>query len=654
MGIEIYSQTKRKGISTHMAHTIYQLHEKVVAMPRLQLARTVRFRHVIADYIMRRSERMVRKRNSNTEKIRILHQYIARRIGGYDFTRRQDAEPLFYDQQARQGKDHILLQKEAFIARLKYVGYSPQELFDSLAEASCEWTGLVRTAIYELKTTVKKNKVEYDLVFKSSKVHHLKFDPQVQDDVVKSAKTMRFDSFHIGTLSRSQHERMYTDPKVLQSFLEDKGLIVTSLFQRDSYLIHNKLGLPSNTPYDHIDKALLATTGTGICFTLGTPILGKESRPLGIILGASDERERAINESLLETLEHFSRLSSVLWFQEKLDDHDNELKLEKAFNAVVNSIKGTRETEIEILNEGTMRILLNVIAARDKFNPIHSERVYDFVMDIAQYIDLSPKEREALKQCILHDVGKIAIPDKVLNKSSTLVGREYDIIKTHAREGYDSVKDVPIYWMAALFALLHHENYAWSGYENIKMKNEWIEDGIRVNLLVSIVHVADVFDTITSDRPYKKAQSLDYALKELFLGCYSSMHPVPVLAAFQAIKTFLLGKEASDVQQKKYRIEDRAQLLLSLDWYIAILSRIATHYPILKVLDAFTDKELPDPSQRYAALAKLKGRFISLLMMLQRDLDAPVDQRKLSHVMREWGNTLSRRLNDKRDEPLRP
>ena len=139
----------------------------------------------------------------------------------------------------------------------------------------------------------------------------------------------------------------------------------------------------------------------------------------------------------------------------------------------------------------------------------------------------------------MHDTGKIGIPDEILKAPRKLTPEEWDIMKTHSQIGYDilSKSSNPIFTLAAEIALGHHEKWDGSGYPNNLVGKE-IPESAR------IVAVADVFDALTMDRPYKKAWSIDDALE--FIRTNSGAHFDPMIVeAFCDIQGQLL-----DIRQK--------------------------------------------------------------------------------------------------------
>ena len=125
----------------------------------------------------------------------------------------------------------------------------------------------------------------------------------------------------------------------------------------------------------------------------------------------------------------------------------------------------------------------------------------------------------------LHDIGKIAIPDKILNKPGKLEPEEFNIMKEHAYHGFQIVKKIPFLAEAAEIVYSHQEWFNGSGYPR-GLKGEQIPLGAR------IFSVADTLDAITSDRPYRAKQPIAAARKEIELWSGRQFDP-------EVVKTFL-------------------------------------------------------------------------------------------------------------------
>ncbi len=157
-------------------------------------------------------------------------------------------------------------------------------------------------------------------------------------------------------------------------------------------------------------------------------------------------------------------------------------------------------------NLSLLRSLGNAIAKRDSDTDAHNYRVTFYAVALAEAMNL-PKQEVAnlVVGAFLHDVGKIGIPDRILLKPDKLTTDEFGIMKTHALLGIEIVADNPWLAGAALTIRHHHERFDGSGYP----------DGLggdAIPRVARIFSVVDVFDALTSERPYKKPMSLAEAL----------------------------------------------------------------------------------------------------------------------------------------------
>jgi len=178
--------------------------------------------------------------------------------------------------------------------------------------------------------------------------------------------------------------------------------------------------------------------------------------------------------------------------------------------------------QVARLNEDTYKLFIGVIKvvagaidAKDPYTQGHSQRVSEFSVAIAEELGLS---REAINHVriggILHDVGKIGVPDAILKKAGGLSEQEFDEIKKHPLRGYEIMRQEELRWLLReeLPALLeHHERPDGRGYpHHLTDKN--------ISLIGRIVHVADVFDALTSDRPYHTGRTPEVAIGILQKG----------------------------------------------------------------------------------------------------------------------------------------
>lgn len=163
---------------------------------------------------------------------------------------------------------------------------------------------------------------------------------------------------------------------------------------------------------------------------------------------------------------------------------------------------------------GTVKALAAAIDGKDPYTRGHSERVSRFSMAIAQRLGLLDDEIEKIRiSALLHDVGKIAIDDKILKKPAALTDEEYEIMKGHPQKGYKIMSQIPAMKEFLPGMYMHHEMVNGMGYpQGLK--------GDEIPLMGKIVAVADTFDAMTTDRPYQKAMKFEDALAriESFVG----------------------------------------------------------------------------------------------------------------------------------------
>ncbi|HSV31590.1 MAG TPA: HD-GYP domain-containing protein [Atribacteraceae bacterium] len=162
----------------------------------------------------------------------------------------------------------------------------------------------------------------------------------------------------------------------------------------------------------------------------------------------------------------------------------------------------TKKSQLALL-----RALTAAIDAKDPYTRGHSARVAELSLAIAEKIRLSNRGREMLEYAsLLHDVGKIGINDSILSKSSGLDDEEYLVVKEHPVIGEEIISEVDFLREAARFVRAHHERCDGSGYPDRKR-------GSEIPLEARILAVTDVFDALTSDRPYRKAYPVEEALR---------------------------------------------------------------------------------------------------------------------------------------------
>jgi putative nucleotidyltransferase with HDIG domain len=184
--------------------------------------------------------------------------------------------------------------------------------------------------------------------------------------------------------------------------------------------------------------------------------------------------------------------------------------------------------QIEHSYEDTLQALGAAIDLRDTETAGHSQRVCRYSLEIARAMGWSDKQLRSLARgAYLHDIGKLGVPDGILLKPGPLTADERKLMQQHVQIGFDLVKDIPFLADAAEILLMHHERYEGGGYPR-GLKGEEILLGAR------IFAVADTFDAITSDRPYRRASSFQSA-RETIRHLSGSQFDPQVVDAFLGI-----------------------------------------------------------------------------------------------------------------------
>jgi putative nucleotidyltransferase with HDIG domain len=192
----------------------------------------------------------------------------------------------------------------------------------------------------------------------------------------------------------------------------------------------------------------------------------------------------------------------------KVENRTYQTNLESLVKARTNQLTlamGNLERSYDI----TLEALGDALDLKDRETEGHSKRVTAFTIAIARAMGMPREQINTIARgAFLHDIGKMAIPDKILNKPGKLEPHEMDIMKEHAYHGYQIVRKIPFLLEAADIVYSHQEKFDGTGYPR-GLKGEQIPLGAR------IFSIADTFDAITSDRPYRPAQSAQAAREEI-------------------------------------------------------------------------------------------------------------------------------------------
>lgn len=166
--------------------------------------------------------------------------------------------------------------------------------------------------------------------------------------------------------------------------------------------------------------------------------------------------------------------------------------------------------------------LLSVMKRYDKDTATHCVRVRDLAVKLAAQIGFSDEVMQEVSiAALLHDIGKLTIPKNILCKPDKLTSAEFNIIKQHSENGYKILVQLPQMEYVAEYVLYHHELYNGLGYPKGKLKRD-------IPLISRMLTLVDVYESITSDRVYRRAMTYQKAVKVIEDGRATLFDPVLV------------------------------------------------------------------------------------------------------------------------------
>jgi ribonuclease P protein subunit RPR2 len=207
-----------------------------------------------------------------------------------------------------------------------------------------------------------------------------------------------------------------------------------------------------------------------------------------------------------ELIQEIERLREELARRER-ESADKELQLERYAADLRETFKQERARAQELRDSymATVRALSNAVEKRDAYTGKHAERVAAYGMAIAQALRLPLGEQPEIEfGFLLHDIGKVAIPDAILWKPDALTDKERAVVEDHPRIGSEIISGIGFLGHAADVVRSHHERWDGKGYP----------DGLageKIPIAARVFAVADVLDALTTDRPYRPASTLTVA-----------------------------------------------------------------------------------------------------------------------------------------------
>ncbi len=234
----------------------------------------------------------------------------------------------------------------------------------------------------------------------------------------------------------------------------------------------------------------------------------------------------------------------------KVENRTYQTNLESLVKARTDQLQAAMAS-LERSYDITLETLGDALDLKDRETEGHSKRVTAFTIAIARAMGLPREQINTIARgAFLHDIGKIAIPDRILNKPGKLEPDEMTIMKEHAYHGYQIVKKIPFLAEAADIVYSHQEHFDGSGYPR-GLKGEQIPLGAR------IFSVADTLDAITSDRIYRAAQSLQAARAEIATWAGRQFDP-EVVKVFLEMPDNIWDDLRREIHDQIYRVAHSA------------------------------------------------------------------------------------------------
>jgi putative nucleotidyltransferase with HDIG domain len=209
---------------------------------------------------------------------------------------------------------------------------------------------------------------------------------------------------------------------------------------------------------------------------------------------------------------------------------EKEQQLERYAADLRETFKRERERRHELRRSymATVRALCNAVEARDAYTGKHAERVAAYGMEIARVLDAPfSDDPEVEFGFLLHDVGKVAVPDSILWKPEPLTPEERSLMERHPIVGWEILREIDFLGEAKLVVRHHHERWDGEGYP----------DGLAGDLIplaARVFAVADVLDALTTVRPYRQPSSVDEA-RAMIEECAGTQFDPEVVSAFMEI-----------------------------------------------------------------------------------------------------------------------
>jgi putative nucleotidyltransferase with HDIG domain len=265
---------------------------------------------------------------------------------------------------------------------------------------------------------------------------------------------------------------------------------------------------------DRFTPLLVATFALALGLTLlvGAAVARTITRPLSLLVAAADR----VAAGDLDT-------------RAAVATNDEIGRLAESFNLMTRSL-AEKSARLEANAEAVVQTLAAAIDARDAYTHGHSIRVAAYSVEIARRMGLAADTVEAIRRgCLIHDIGKIGVPDHILRKPDRLSFEEEVQMRRHPADGYDMVRNLD--WPDEVLQVVRHHHERWDG----RGYPDRLE-GTMIPLAARIVAVADALDAMTSQRPYRLAMTFSQAQQAIRGGGSTQFDPAVVRAFVQSTR----------------------------------------------------------------------------------------------------------------------
>lgn len=258
----------------------------------------------------------------------------------------------------------------------------------------------------------------------------------------------------------------------------------------------------------------------------------KETEVRGFRAGAMDFIAKPFVDEIM--VQRIDRILQLVRLKKNLE---NELKIQT-------EKMEERRNQVEKLSDEVMRTLANAIDAKDPYTNGHSIRVAKYSKEIAKRAGKTEEEQKMIYQmALLHDIGKIGVPDGIINKDSKLTEEEFAVIRKHPAIGSDilrTIREIPEIMIGARW---HHERYDGRGYPDGLVGEEIPE-------IARIISVADAYDAMTSKRSYRNILSQEVVRGEILRGKGTQFDPM-----FADIMIGMIDEDTRYTMREKFKGE---------------------------------------------------------------------------------------------------